>query len=70
MLILENCKCGCNIPEPIEIINEPFHTQKSVCKHCNHLIYYQYNKWEHFTRAYKPYGYPYTTIECFAHGEV
>lgn len=44
----------------------PFHTQQDKCKNCGHRIYYQYDKWEHFTRYYKPHGYPYTTIKCHA----
>lgn len=47
----------------------PYHTQKGVCKNCGHAIYYQFDHWEHFTRSYKPWGFPYTTMICYAPGD-
>ena len=58
--------CNCINPEPIEFIKNPFHTQKASCKNCNHAIYFQFDKWEHYTRVYKPFGYPYPTLKCYA----
>jgi len=45
--------CGCEKPEPPENIPNPRHGQVSVCKNCGHLIYFQFDHWEHYTRAYK-----------------
>ena len=47
----------------------PKHTEKTDCKNCGHQIYYQFDKWEHFTRAYRSNGFPYTTVRCFAPGD-
>ena len=58
--------CGCTKPEPLEDIPNPYHMQKARCKNCGHLIYYQNDHWEHWTRAYRPHGYPYTTMKCYA----
>lgn len=56
-------------PERYSRAQTPFHTQKGVCKNCGHEIYYQFKQWDHFTRVYKPHGFPYTTTKCYAPGE-
>ena len=57
--------CGCEKPEPSENILNPQHGQVSVCKNCRHLIYFQFDHWEHYTRAYKAWEHPYTTVKCY-----
>lgn len=47
----------------------PRHTETSTCKNCGHQIYYQFDHWEHFTRAYKAHGHAYTTMKCYAPGD-
>jgi len=38
------------------------------CKNCGHKLYFHngIDKWNHYTRAYRPYGYPYASTKCFA----
>jgi len=46
------------------------HPWEAVCKNCGHAVYWQItstpSRWEHHTRKYKPYGFPYSTIKCYA----
>ena len=37
------------------------------CRNCGHLLYLvQFGHYEHFTRYYRPWGFPYTTVRCHA----
>ena len=63
--------CGCTKPEPLEEIENPKVGDVATCKNCGHLIYFQYTgRWEHYTRYYRAWGAPYTSIKCFAPKEV
>ncbi|GAI02959.1 unnamed protein product [marine sediment metagenome] len=67
--------CGCESPEPLPHLTKgyeekPIHGMVGVCTNCHHLIYYQNGEWEHYTRSYKPHGYPYTTKKCYASRKV
>ena len=53
-----------------QIRESPKHTEKATCKNCGHEIYYQFDRWEHFTRRYRASGFAYTTLKCFAPGDV
>ena len=62
--------CGCTKPEPLEEIKNLQVGDTATCKNCGHLIYFQYpGQWEHYTRAYRPHGLPYTSLMCYAENE-
>lgn len=46
------------------------HPWEAKCEKCDHELYWQLTytppRWEHYTRKYKPHGYPYSTLKCYA----
>lgn len=40
----------------------------STCKNCGHWLYISGQTVEHFTRHYHSFGYPYTSVRCYADG--
>lgn len=39
-----------------------------ICRNCGHQLYISGQTVEHYTRHYRPWGYPYTSVSCYADG--